>query len=241
MHRHHHPVSGSLVGLAAILLPTMVWSAPGDGLAGTAHDFSGQGLPATGLCSFCHAPHKAQTQELLWNHVLSNKTYSWDPVETGIGTPYPPIKGDTYTGTTAKCLSCHDGSIAIGELVSWNGGPAQVNPTRVSGSAVMATPEGQITTGHPVAMPYPFNGSGSFYNGVENGPRLQLATWVADPTALGIALYHDDGGVIRSGPQTGRSGIECSSCHDPHNGAAVQDGAFLRGTRGGICDKCHVK
>jgi predicted CXXCH cytochrome family protein len=55
-------------------------------------------------------------------------------------------------------------------------------------------------------------------------------------------VYHDDGaGNIANGPVVGTSGIECGSCHDPHNGAGVEDARFLRGTAGEICSKCHVR
>jgi len=246
MHRPLNPASVTLVALAALLLPSAACAGPADGLVGTLHDFSNQGSTPTGLCTYCHAPHKAQTQALIWNHTLSRTNYSWELAQTDIGTPYPSFSGDTYTGTTAKCLSCHDGTVAIGDLAWWNGGPAVVDNRRVSPGARMASPQGRITTGHPVAMPYPFNRLASTYNGVRNGganpAALKPSEWVADPTALGIALYNDDGsGLIRPGPVVGRAGIECSSCHDPHNGKQVEDGQFLRGTRGGICDKCHAK
>jgi predicted CXXCH cytochrome family protein len=231
-----------LWAVAGLLLSTAAWCRPGDGLAGTRHDFSGEAGGASGLCNFCHTPHKARTQALLWNHSLSQNTFTWELAQTAAGTPYPSFGGDVYTGTTAKCLSCHDGSVAIGDLVWWNGGPARVNDDRISGGARMATATGTIEKNHPVAMPYPFSNTASTYNGVRNGGGLQLTQWVADPTAVGIALYNDDGsGLIRPGPQVGRSGIECSSCHDPHNGAAVEDDRFLRGTRGGICEKCHAR
>ncbi len=230
--------------LAALFYPISAATAPGDGLQGTAHDFSGIGNPESGMCTFCHTPHKAASQRLLWNHKLSTNTFSWDLVETGSGTPYPTIQGDTYTGPTAKCLSCHDGSVAVGELVWWNGGPppAPLLNIRVTGPAQVATSTGGLGNNHPVAMPYPFNNSPSTYNTVSSGVRLDLTAWVPDPTILGIRLYNDDGaGNIRRGAVVGQAGIECSSCHDPHNGPTVEDVQFLLGTTTGICDKCHIK
>jgi len=235
---------GILLVLATPLFPSVGSCAPGDGLAGTAHDFSGLGTPETGLCSFCLTPHRAQTQRLLWNHKLSSNTFTWAAVETESGTPYPTIQGDTYTGPTAKCLSCHDGSVAVGELVWWNGGSPSVPllNLKITGAAQVATATGNLQNNHPVAMPYPYNNNPSTYNTVSNGPGLALNDWVADPTTLGIRLYHDNGaGNIGSGPVVGQTGIECSSCHDPHNGPNVEDILLLLGTIGGICDKCHIK
>jgi predicted CXXCH cytochrome family protein len=230
----------AIVPLLIALAPTLAWTAPGDGIRGTAHDFSGLGNPATGLCSFCHTPHEAQSTLLSWNHTLSSNTFSWKLAATGAGTPYPTIQGDIYQGATAKCLSCHDGSVAVGDLVRWNGGPVNsLLNVFISGKARIGK-GGNMRGSHPVAMPYPWNNGPSTYNGVTTGPGIVLSAWVADPTTVGIRLYNDDGsGNIRIGPVAGQTGIECSSCHDPHNGPGVEDNFFLRGTAAGICTKCH--
>ncbi len=233
-----------LLVYVAPLFPGISMGAPGDGVSGSAHDFAGIGSPASGLCTFCHTPHKAQTQRLLWNHKLSSNIFTWDTAQTIAGTPYPTIQGDTYTGPTAKCLSCHDGSVAVGELVWWNGGPpsAPLLNLFITGISQSATTTGSLGNSHPVAMPYPYSNVPSTYNTVSNGPGLVPSEWVADPTMLGIRLYRDDGGgnIVR-GPAVGQSGIECSSCHDPHNGPNVEDILFLLGTAFGICSKCHIK
>ncbi len=235
---------GLLLVCVAPLFPGVSAAAPGDGIVGTAHDFSGLGNPPTGLCTFCHTPHRAQTQDLLWNHQLSANTFSWDSVQTIAGTTYPTFQGDTYRGASAKCLSCHDGSVAVGELMWWNGGTpaAPLLNTTITGINQSATVTGSLGNSHPVAMPYPFNNTPSTYNTVTNGANLVVTDWVADPTVLGIQLYRDDGsGNITKGPAVGQAGIECSSCHDPHNGPTVEDVMFLRGTAFGICSKCHIK
>ena len=111
---------GLLVAIA--LVSANAFAAPGDGIEGSEHDFSGIGSPPTGLCTFCHTPHKAQTTALLWNHTLSSNSFSWDDPATTGGTDYPSFSGDSYKGPTAKCLSCHDGSVAVGDIGWWNGG-----------------------------------------------------------------------------------------------------------------------
>jgi hypothetical protein len=95
-------------------------------------------------------------------------------------------------------------------------------------------------------MPYPFRQARSTYNGVRTGTAIVLRDWQPDPTTLGIRLFQDDGaGNVTAGPALTRTGIECSSCHDPHNRASVDD-RFLRGQLGGVgteylCLKCHIK
>ena len=239
---------GGLVALFAIALPVSVaWGQAGSGISGTAHDFSGIGTPATGLCTFCHTPHGAQSQALLWNHTLSTNNFSWTDTLTTAGTAYPSFAGDTYQGNTAKCLSCHDGSVAVGDIGWWNGGdPGSLLNINI-GPPYQIGPGGNMDGNHPVAMPMPFNNVGSTYNAVTTGAGIELGDWKADPQTSGIRLFNDDGaGNISAGAVSGQTGIECSSCHDPHNGAAVQDAWFLRGLIGGnsadyICIKCHTK
>lgn len=237
------------------LLPTLAWAGPGDGIAGTAHDFSNRSVTGgngetftTGECTFCHTPHKALQTLLLWNHTLSTNTFTWDVPATTAGTKFPSFKGDTYKGPTAKCLSCHDGSVAIGD-VAWfgEGKPAAPLDTTKHGSGDVFNIGfgGNMAGNHPVAMPYPFNNAKNTYNGVTTGDPATLNEWQPTPL-LPVRIFNDDGsGNITAGAVTLKTGLECSSCHDPHNKAAVDD-LFLRGKIGGndtnyICLKCHIK
>jgi hypothetical protein len=232
---------------------------PGSGISGSAHDFTGAGvLPApstaVGLCTYCHTPHKALSTLLLWNHTLSKNNFAWDVPSTTAGTPFAKFTGDTYQGPTAKCLSCHDGSVAIGDI-AWfaeaahTGGDALDQTKHNSGEFNIGL-GGNLAKNHPVAMPYPFNNVASNYNSSKTGPAIILNEWQADPTKISnIRLFNDSNGLgtITAGPVIGKTGIECSSCHDPHNKAAVDD-LFLRGKLTGsaqgsgyICVQCHSK
>jgi hypothetical protein len=230
------------------LVPAVAFAAPGDGIDGTAHDFAGIGNPATGLCTFCHTPHKAQSTLLVWNHTLSTNNFAWDEPVTTAGTQFPEFSGETYKGPTAKCLSCHDGSVAVGDIGWWNGGdPGSLLNFTIGPGALQIGGGGDMSGNHPVAMPIPYQNAPSTYNGTTTGPGVTLADWKADPTTSGIRLFNDDGGgTISAGPIAGQTGIECSSCHDAHNGANVQGPWFLLGELGGdgpdyICIKCHTK
>lgn len=239
-----------LLGLlpALALVPALARAAPGDGIQGTAHDWSGVGSPPVGLCTFCHTPHRAMSTLLLWNHTLSQNQFSWDVPETTAGTTFPTIDGQTYNGATAKCLSCHDGSVAVGDIGWWNGGvPGAPLLNLIVEGANQVGGGGDMSGNHPVAMPFPFNNAPNTYNGASTGAGIVLADWKADPQTLGIRLFTDDGaGNIKAGATPGQTGMECSSCHDPHNGSNVQDSFFLLGLLGGntadyICIKCHTK
>ena len=244
----------------------------GTGLAGTSHDFvTGTGSSGVangaGLCTYCHTPHKAKSTLLLWNHTLSSNTFQWDVAATTSGTALPGFTGNAYNGPSAKCLSCHDGSVAIGD-VGWfaeaaitPSAPSATNTgsgfkvgqsTLADGAAGSTTKQvgagGNLSGNHPVAIPYPLNGAPNVYNGSTTGAQLATNDFVGDPTANNIRLYSDVGGGAIVGKTTaGQTGIECSSCHDPHNKAAKDD-FFLRGnltgssqTDGYLCLQCHVK
>lgn len=243
---------------------------PGTGFVGSQHAFStittdSTTSPSTkvtiGVCAKCHTPHKAIKSQLLWNHTLSTNTFSWDAPATTAGTTYPTFKGDTYKGPTAKCLSCHDGSVSTSDIAWFNG----AKPTIVGFKA--STAFGHITVGlgghlgmapgvtggtsggatHPVAMPYPYLQAKSTYNFVTTGGAYIKNEWVGDPTAVGIRLFTDDGaGNIVAGTTSGQTGIECMSCHDVHNGVNTVDEPLLRGKLTGndstyLCNKCHIK
>ena len=250
--------------------PTAVMKAAGfgTGLYGTSHDFqSGTGSSAVangaGMCTFCHTPHKAKSSLLLWNHTLSSNTFQWDVAATTSGTALPGFTGNAYNGPSAKCLSCHDGSVAIGD-VGWFseaaheganalsafkiGGAGVSNATTPGTTSKMIGSGGNLSGNHPVAIPYPLNGAPNVYNGSTSGAQLATNDFATDPTANNIRLYSDIGGGAIVGKATpGKSGIECSSCHDPHNKAAKDD-YFLRGKLTGgtqadgyICLQCHKK
>ena len=236
------------LAVVALVLPAASWAfTPGAGIQGTPHDFSGKGNPPTGSCTFCHTPHKALSTLLLWNHTLSKNTFSWDVPATTAGTKFPTFKGDTYKGPSAKCLSCHDGTVAVGDIAWFNEGkpPVLDNTKHDSGPFNIASTSGSMAGNHPVAMPYPYQNAKNTYNGVSTGAGAELTEWQATPLTP-VRIFNDDGsGNITAGAVAGKTGLECSSCHDPHNKAAVDD-LFLRGKLGGndtnyICLKCHIK
>jgi hypothetical protein len=261
-----------LFALAALAMAPVVTfgQTPGTGLASTAHDFVAGpaavgNVVATGvgLCTFCHTPQRAIGTRLVWNHTLSTNTFSWSDASTTTGGTTLRSITPTSQGASVRCLSCHDGTVAIGDVAMFDGQPR--NGANALNAMKMRDVPGEVNnqfviTGggsggadlkgnHPVGIPFPFNNAPSNYNGINTGPAVDLAEWRSDPTANGIRLFHDAGaGAIGAGPAVGRTGIECSSCHDPHNGKSVPSGSalFLRGNIGGsgpdyLCGKCHKK
>ena len=113
--------------IAVGLAPAM--AAPVSDVRNTKHNLSVTGpgpvkaVSETQVCVFCHTPHGAENIPAapLWNRQLSGATY----------TPYTSNSIDatdiaaTPGGSSKLCLSCHDGTLAIGQVNVANG---QLNP-----------------------------------------------------------------------------------------------------------------
>jgi hypothetical protein len=240
-------------GCTATVLPTTYQGAGYTAYIDPATSKQGVVKTSIGMCTTCHTPHQARSTNLLWNHTLLSTEYEWDVPATTAGTTYPKFKGDTYKGASTKCLSCHDGLLSSTDGM-W------FNRQRVTTAKYVAQPgtldsghevaEGAEMSGsHPVAFPYPYGNAPGSYNGSTTGDGAILAEFVADPTAAGVRLFNDDGtGNIVAGAAAGRSGMECTSCHDVHNGSQTKDVLLLRGklvgsdqASGYICEQCHKK
>ncbi len=218
-----------LVRAATIIDPNV------PGVAGTKHNLSMYGpgtvkSPATTeICVFCHTPHSSNPSGPLWNKEDSGSTYTLYGTTTmsasSLGQP---------TGSSRLCLSCHDGTIAIGSLLN-RPGPGLADTLEMLEGAVTA--EGKllsssaanlginISNDHPISFAY----SSSYpANSEIKDPGSSPGYTNIAPAAL------DKGG-----------NIQCASCHDPHSKTYAK---FLReaidpGTDYGaaLCNRCHNK
>jgi len=220
-----------------------------------------------GLCSFCHTPHSAASTALLWNRAAPLQPYAWaDAAATSGGTALGIAA--TYVGPSAKCLACHDGSVAVGDVGNYMGqtrsGASSFNTYKVGDRAAEGVGDidpkvtkkvgaGNDMSGtHPVGVPYPFGQAANTYNEQPIGANVIKTEYVAAPavstgTTAGVKLYNHQGTAITAGAVAGFTGIECSSCHDVHNKQSVDD-FMLRGKQVGssvadgyICLQCHIK
>jgi predicted CXXCH cytochrome family protein len=228
--------------IAGPVLALVVFGGPAWGLAGTIdrtkHDFSNQiSYPwnTRGYrCQICHTPHGATTVgTLLWNHTLSTATYSWSPITTLGGTTLP-VNFGTWKGPSKFCLSCHDGTVSVGDLYVNGYGASCGGSDCVSGIYQIGP---NLSGNHPVAVPYPFRNAANTYNGITTGTGAgtSAASYVAVPAA--VRLYNENAGTVSSGAVEGKSGIECGSCHDPHDNTNTR---FLRDALATICQQCHA-
>lgn len=255
------------VGSALLALPAWAGSGPGQGIIGTAHDFTkpgtagyyaGSSAGKASICVFCHIQHRfgaaggdpTVKTRLLWNHKLSSQTFSWGDVGTTVGgTQLPPDLNATI-GVSKLCLGCHDGTVSVGDLYRgtytdvWTGSHINANGFMQS-SARIGQNSGDLTGNHPVAIPFPYNNTPSTYNGITTGSGVNLTDYIGNP--VNVKLFTDVGGDFVQGATAGSTGIECASCHDPHNKHTL-DFHFLRdyyqestGAPSKICLDCHNK
>ena len=77
----------------------------------------GSSSPITGArpdaCAYCHAPHSGLNRGL-WNQKLTTQNYSTYTSDTEKNISAQPTLG----ADSNKCLSCHDGTVAVGATVA---------------------------------------------------------------------------------------------------------------------------
>ena len=184
-----------------------------DTILASKHDLSAAGpgtIRATAesdVCLFCHTPHRGTGETPLWNHAMSSATYtpySSSTVKATIGQP---------SGASKLCLSCHDGTVALG-MVNSRSSPI---PMR---NDVTTLPPGRSNLGtdlsddHPISFTY-------------DSALVAADGQLKDPATLNqkVRLDHEQQ-------------MQCTSCHDPHNN---QYGKFLVQDNTGsvLCLQCH--
>ena len=96
------------------------------------------------ICIFCHTPHNATSDTPLWSHELSNAEYT--PYESST-LHEKPGPGWAPTGASRLCLSCHDGTVAIGKFVG-----SSINAARfMTGRANL---KHDLSDDHPISFSY---------------------------------------------------------------------------------------
>jgi predicted CXXCH cytochrome family protein len=193
------------------------------------------------ICVFCHTPHSGNTAAPLWNKTPSVGSYSTYTSDVLAGLGYWPAedpKNGVPHAKTRICLSCHDGTIALGSLVNMPYGAATQIPMEGTAGAdvqygMPRTAAGyigvELKDDHPVAIKH------------DNGKDSELKAAIS--AGSNVNLYYEDGVLARktkNGLDPGAGYVECTSCHDPHDN---QYGKFLVETNqmSALCLECHDK
>ena len=226
--------SGGVLAWAVTFLMLFTWAAQAERIAdirNTKHNFSATVIPIlpqqefngpqrnaaaaseSQICAFCHTPHGATKapKAPLWNRNLSKATYktytssSLDAVDLG----QPRAK-------SKLCLSCHDGTLALGEVnvlnrvenpkVDFTGpgiGPGDTIPQGLGETTGFTRKIGvDLTNDHPIS--FTFDSAQAARDGELYDPTVvnQVHNRVRGEKAPTLPLEENR--------------VECISCHDPH-------------------------
>ena len=145
----------TLIIAVAVVFSSVMYAA----VVGSAHDFStGGGAAVTDanldwVCVFCHTPHQAAAangQYPLWNHTLSaTANYGTYTSATMDDTDIADIGGAAAGAASVSnlCMSCHDGTVAIGSLYNQPNHQAATVPALGAVSANLGT---DLTDDHQI-------------------------------------------------------------------------------------------
>lgn len=168
----------------------------------------------TEICIFCHTPHSANPEGPLWNRTNSGATYVVYATDTMVSNTGQP------TGSSKLCLSCHDGTIALGSLLNLPGastsGLLNVEGADAGkiGSASASHIGTDLSDDHPVSFSYSnaFPANAEIHDSSTLPPTVKL-----------------DSGVL-----------QCTACHDPH-GTDFDKFLVASLDSAGLCTTCHKK
>ena len=137
-------------------------------------------------CTFCHAPHSGLGGiSPLWNQKYSTSSY----VPYNSSTYHEQGNTQPTLGITSSlCLSCHDGTVAVGQSAVYGKLPTLGNWNPIDSFGTT------LTGSHPFSLVMP----------LKDAPDL-VSTLVQGKTA-------DPTGAVR----LINGNIECTSCHSPH-------------------------
>lgn len=203
----------SVISLLAGMIAWAGRASADESVVNSKHDLSVSGpgpiraVEESEICIFCHAPHNAAPQTPLWNRANPRthyRIYESSTTDARIDQPLGPSK---------MCLSCHDGSMALGNVLS----RPMTHPIVMTSRTIppgLSDLTNDLSDDHPI------------------GFRYDRALSNADPQIRPPEL------VSRELPLGAHAEVHCTTCHDPHNNEL---GAFLRisDQYSAICITCH--
>jgi hypothetical protein len=164
----------------------------------------------TDACAYCHAPHSGLNMGL-WNQKLTTETYTMYTSTTEANKGVQPA----LASSSNMCLSCHDGTVAVGSTVAYGQVTMSgaMSPVDVFSSSMQSS--------------HPFSLAPKLKDNVDLVASLAATGKTADPTGA----VHLVGGSV-----------ECISCHTPHVQAKdqVSQNFLVRDSSSGqMCLACH--
>ncbi len=161
------------------------------------------------VCIFCHTPHNSNPMGPLWNRDDPGSVYVL--YDNSVSNTFLASSGQP-DGASLLCLSCHDGTTALGKIRSKTTNIAFVgNNDLISGNKNFST---DLSDDHPVSFIY--NSSLAAADGQLKYPPLA-------PSKV---------------DNTGK--LQCTSCHEPHNNT-YKKFLLATTSYSSLCFNCHDK
>lgn len=222
-------VARLLLAVALVFRFGLPLSAQHAGVAATLHNLSVSGpgdiksQTETEVCKFCHIPHNAVVPEPLWGHALSEvEQYEVPQIRRGGDTVGPAPQPN---GSSRLCLSCHDGTIALGKIAG------EKRPLPMMGDK-------RLTPGRKGYIGTDLSGSHPISFEVPDGDQKRFDT------------RHDMGLKARSAIDSVREvrldnegKMQCTTCHDAHSDRYYKPGKvprfWVKPTVAEVCLTCH--
>lgn len=174
------------------------------------------------VCVYCHAPHGGSGERPLWNRRTPTGPYRMyeDPLDM--------LADAQPTGVSRLCLSCHDGTIGLDDVL--------VRPVTYAGPGPRRETIERCTSCHNGGNP----AGGLNWENVWFRPddlRNQHPISVQyDPSR--DPGFHPTSAVLAAGLVLENGRVQCATCHEPHD---ARHRPFLRvpNTNRSLCLVCH--
>ena len=215
---------------ALVVFPGLPLGAQEADVASTLHNLSVSGpgeiksQNETEICKFCHIPHNAVVPRPLWGHALSQVEYYETPRlrrqgNLSVTTPQPG-------GSSRLCLSCHDGTVALGEIAGLEQPEAMAGAQRLS-SGRKGYLGIDLSGSHPVSFKVQKGGPGDWDSSRDMGLRPLSAIRSDEQVRLDQKGY-----------------MQCTTCHNPHSDRFYQPDRvprfWVKPTIDEVCLTCHA-
>lgn len=180
-------------------------------IANTKHNLSTSGSGTykasteSEICIYCHTPHAA-AKTPLWNRSdpgTNYTLYSSSTLNANVSQP---------DGSSLMCLSCHDGSIALGSVKSRSSNIA-FSSNYITGATNLGS---SLDNDHPVSFVY-------------NTDISNADADIKSPSQIDGATKLDN-----------NNKMQCTSCHDPHYTSNIKF-LVERDEYSTLCYSCHQK
>lgn len=174
------------------------------------------------VCVYCHTPHGSGGNRPLWNRRLPSGPYR---MYEG---PLSMLADSQPTGVSRLCLSCHDGTVGLDEVL--------VRPVGYSGPGPRRETIERCTSCHNGGNP----AGGISWENVWFRPddlRNQHPISVVYDASRD-AGFHPASAVLAAGLVLEDGRVQCATCHEPHS---ERYKPFLRipNTNRSLCLVCH--